>query len=198
MTPIPRLCVALFLLPVLIVGCSDGKAPAAEAALADCRKSVDTLQLENGRLLQQVSLSQSQTEALQSRLDNLAIQKNELARWSRQVAERFGPSVWFVGPDEKPLPYESIPNGTPRRLLGRLNALFEQSHLPRAVLKKIEGETAFIHIEEEQRLTQEMGSTGATAYLQALTYTLTSVASIKQVAFDFQAGDHATPGRYSR
>ncbi|MBI5896925.1 MAG: hypothetical protein HZB24_13295, partial [Desulfobacterales bacterium] len=44
----------------------------------------------------------------------------------------------------------------------------------------------------------EMGTTGATAYLQAVTYTLTSVPSIKSVAFDFEAGDHAMPGRYAR
>lgn len=198
MAPIPRAGVALVTLLLLTAGCGDGRAPADGAALAECRGRMDTLRSENDRLQAQISRAQSQKTDLQSRLDNLAVREAELSRWAQQVAGRFGPSVWFVGPDEKPLPYESIRGATAQRLIGRLNDLFEQSRLPRAILQKIEGDTAFVHIEDEQRLTQEMGSTGATAYLQAVTYTLTSVPAIRQVAFDFQAGDHALPGIYSR
>jgi hypothetical protein len=43
-----------------------------------------------------------------------------------------------------------------------------------------------------------MGTTGATAYIEAVTYTLTSLKNIHYVEFDFKEGDHAIPGRYSR
>jgi hypothetical protein len=198
MVRISRGGVVLTTLLLLAAGCNNGKAPASDAAFAECRQARDALRTQNDQLQEQISRVQSQAADLQSQIDNLAIKNNELAQWSRQVAERIGPSVWFVGPDEKPLPYQSIPGASPQLLLRRLNALFKQSHQPRATLQKIEGDTAFIHIEEQQRLTQEMGTTGATAYLQAVTYTLTSLPSIQYVAFDFQAGDHAMPGRYSR
>ncbi len=198
MVRIPRGCVVLTTLLLLAVGCNNDKAPASGAALAECRQERDALRAQNDQLEEQIARVQSKAEDLQSQIDNTTIKNNELAQWSRQVAERFGPSVWFVGPDEKPLPYQSIANASPQLLLHRLNELFKQSHQPRAILQKIEGDTAFIRIAEEQRLTQEMGSTGATAYLQAVTYTLTSIPSIQYVAFDFEAGDHAMPGRYSR
>jgi hypothetical protein len=198
MVPSPRGYVVLATLLFLAMGCNNGKAPTSDAALAECRQARDLLRAQNDRLEEQIADAQSKANALQSEIDSLAIKNNELAQWSRQVAERFGPSVWFVGPDEKPLPYQSIPNATPQLLLRRLNGLFKQTHQPRATLKKIEGDTAFIRIEEQRHLTQEMGTTGATAYLQAITYTLTSLPSIQYVAFDFEAGDHAMPGRYSR
>lgn len=198
MAPIPRKCVVLATLLLLALGCNNGKTPPLSAALAECQQGLDELRTENNRLQEQLSIHRSKTAELQSQIDNLTIKNRELAQWSQQVAERFGPSVWFVGPDEKPLPYKSIRNGSPQRLLGELNALFRQSNLPQVVLQKIEGDTAYIHIDDDQRLTQEMGTTGATAYIQAVTYTLTSVPSIKSVAFDFEAGDHALPGRYSR
>jgi hypothetical protein len=198
MVRIPSSSVVLVTLLLLATGCNNGKPPASEAALAECRQTRQALRTQNDQLQEQLSLVQSRTGDLQSEIDNLTIKNNELAQWSRQVAARFGPSVWFVGPDEKPLPHQSIPNASPQRLLRRLNELFKQSGLPRAVLQKIEGDTAFIRILEQQRLTQEMGTTGATAYLQAITYTLTSIPSIQYVALDFEAGDHAIPGRYSR
>jgi hypothetical protein len=198
MAPIPRGCVALVTLLLLAAGCNNGKAPADHAALTECRQDRDTLRADNHGLQEQLSRSQSKAAELQSQIDQLRIKNEELAQWSQQVAGRFGPSVWFLGPDEKPLPYQAVQGGSPQILLRRLNDLFKQSHLPEAILQKIEGDTAFVRIVDDQRLTQQMGTTGATAYLQAVTYTLTSVPSIQFVAFDFEAGDHAVPGRYAR
>jgi spore germination protein GerM len=79
-----------------------------------------------------------------------------------------------------------------------LNRMFKQSQLPQVILVQLNGDTAVVRISNEQQLTQQMGSTGATSYLQAVTYTLTSLPGIDYVEFDFQEGDHAAPGRYSR
>lgn len=59
-------------------------------------------------------------------------------------------------------------------------------------------DTLFVKIEQPQVLTQQMGSTGARAYLTLATFTLTEQTGIKYVTFDFQEGDHAAPGTYSR
>jgi alpha-beta hydrolase superfamily lysophospholipase len=47
-------------------------------------------------------------------------------------------------------------------------------------------------------LTQEMGSTGAWWYLAESTFTLTENDSINFINFQFEAGEHASPGIYSR
>ena len=59
-------------------------------------------------------------------------------------------------------------------------------------------DTLIVKIEQPQFLTQQMGSSGARAYLTLATFTLTEQTGIKYVTFDFHEGDHATPGTYSR
>ncbi|MFZ1983844.1 MAG: hypothetical protein WAU91_05475 [Desulfatitalea sp.] len=198
MVPIPRWCVALTTLLLLATGCNNGKVRQLSAELAENNKEIDALRAERSQLQEQCTRLQSEAVDLQSEVENLKVKNSELAEWSQQVAARFGPGIWFFGEDERPLPYKSIQNGSPQRLVRELNALFKQSKLPQAVLQKIEKDTAFIHIGDDWQLTQEMGTTGATAYLQAVTYTLTSVPTIDSVEFDFHAGDHAMPGRYTR
>ena len=198
MAPILRWCVALTTMVLLATGCNSGKVRQLSAELAEHNKEIDALRAERSRLQGQCARLQAETVNLQSEVENLKVKNSELAEWSQQVAERFGPSIWFFGEDEKPLPYKAIQNGSPQRLLRELNALFKQSKLPQAVLQKVEKNTAYIHIGDDWQLTQEMGTTGATAYLQAVTYTLTSVPTVDSVEFEFLAGDHAMPGRYTR
>ncbi len=121
-----------------------------------------------------------------------------MARWARQLVERFGPSVWYFGPEEKPLPHRLMGNATPQSLTRALNDMFRASDLPEITLVKIENHTAFVHISGNEKLTQAMGSAGAAGYIQAVTFTLCSLAEITSVDIDFKEGDHAVPGLYSR
>ncbi|WP_164110283.1 MULTISPECIES: hypothetical protein [Sphingobacterium] len=59
-------------------------------------------------------------------------------------------------------------------------------------------DTLIVKIEQSQFLTEQMGSAGARAYLALATFTLTEQTGIKYVTFDFQEGDHASPGTYNR
>jgi hypothetical protein len=63
---------------------------------------------------------------------------------------------------------------------------------------KHSGDTLFIKIVESTFLTQQMGTAGADAYLSVATYTLTESKNVNYVHFDFEEGDHAIPGTYSR
>lgn len=60
------------------------------------------------------------------------------------------------------------------------------------------GKTAVVEIEDATYLSEQMGSTGARAYLAEATYSLTEIKGIKAVDFRFKAGDHATPGILTR
>lgn len=59
-------------------------------------------------------------------------------------------------------------------------------------------DSVFVRIDSATYLTQQMGSTGARAYMAEVTYTLTEADHIQYVIFDFTEGDHAGPGVYTR
>lgn len=63
---------------------------------------------------------------------------------------------------------------------------------------RIAHDTIFIAIKNPEYLTQQMGSTGAFEFMITTTFTLTELRGIACVSFDFQEGDHASPGTYSR
>ena len=63
---------------------------------------------------------------------------------------------------------------------------------------KTSNDTIYLKIADATVLTQQMGTTGAMEYLAAAVYNLTELLGIKYVTFDFEEGDHAAPGTYTR
>lgn len=63
---------------------------------------------------------------------------------------------------------------------------------------RIGNDTLFIVIKESQYLTQQMGSSGAFEFMISTTFMLTDLSGIEYITYDFQEGDHASPGTYSR
>jgi hypothetical protein len=183
---------------VLNTGCAEDRARNLAVELEQSKDRIEMLNHERTVLKKQVSRLQSEYDELVSEYENLKVKEVHLSQWCRQMAESFGPGVWFIGTDERPLPQKSIPDATPALLVGELNVLFEKANLPQIFLVEIKAGTAYVRISHDAQLTQQMGSTGATSYLQAVTYTLTSLPDIAYVDFDFEEGDHAAPGLYSR
>jgi hypothetical protein len=68
----------------------------------------------------------------------------------------------------------------------------------RLVLIKTSGDTVYLKIPDAEHLTQQMGSTGSTLYMAQVVYNLTEIPGIKYVNLDFEEGDHASPGTYTR
>lgn len=62
----------------------------------------------------------------------------------------------------------------------------------------LSSDTLFLKISNAKYLTQQMGSTGAQAYLGELTYNLTEIPGVHYIDLQFAEGDHANPGTYSR
>ncbi|KAF0238873.1 MAG: hypothetical protein FD181_596 [Prolixibacteraceae bacterium] len=71
---------------------------------------------------------------------------------------------------------------------------------PRVQIKylKTSNDTAFISITDSEILTQQMGSAGAESFMVSTVYSFTELKGIKYVSFDFEFGDHASPGVYNR
>ena len=63
---------------------------------------------------------------------------------------------------------------------------------------KLVNDTVFVKIGNSEYLTQRMGSAGSTEYMITTTFTLTEINGVDFVKFDFDYGDHASPGTYSR
>jgi hypothetical protein len=190
----------LFILIVIQchVACNNTDQAATREQLRNARSTLQALQNENQDLKTAYQQLQNDHFALKAAYENLELQKNELADWAQKLAENFGPSIWYFGNNERPLPRRAMPGATPQHLIQELNALFETSHLPKVVLTHIDGTTAYVRVVDDFQLTHNMGTTGATSYIQVVTYTMTSVPAIHSVEFSFKEGDHALPGRYQR
>ena len=76
--------------------------------------------------------------------------------------------------------------------------LNEQNPNVQLEISKTSHDTLFIKIPNPTYLTQQMGSTGPTMFLSAAVYNLTEIPGIRYVNFDFEEGDHASPGTFSR
>lgn len=63
---------------------------------------------------------------------------------------------------------------------------------------KTSGDTLFVKIPEATYLTQQMGSSGPTMFFAEAVYNLTEIPGIHFVHFDFEEGDHASPGVFDR
>lgn len=181
-------------LPAAVAGCSQDQ---PDNRLRD----LQTLQAQNGRLnTENDSLRnrnhqlRDQLEQLRAGYENLKVQKEELQRWNRGLIKACGPSVWDVGMDEYPLPYKFYRKASLKQLVNELNHRMRTRKLPSIELEGVEGATAHVRIPQETLLTQQMGTTGAEAYLNAVAYTLCSLEEITCVDFEFHAGDHAMPG----
>ena len=63
---------------------------------------------------------------------------------------------------------------------------------------KVSGDTLYAKIPEATYLTQQMGSSGPTLFFAEAVYNLTEIPGIRFVNFDFEEGDHASPGVFDR
>lgn len=84
---------------------------------------------------------------------------------------------------------------TATALINDLNAAWENVKL---VLVKTSNDTLYVSIPDSEFLGQQMGSAGAQAYMASTTYNLTELKGIKYVNYNMQAGDHVSPGTFSR
>ena len=80
-------------------------------------------------------------------------------------------------------------------LVELINKNYPEIHLD---LLKVSHDTMYVKIPKSDKLTQQMGSTGAQNYMASATYTLTEFKNVKYVNFNMKEGDHAGPGVFSR
>jgi hypothetical protein len=79
-----------------------------------------------------------------------------------------------------------------------INYLNTQNPNVRLEFVRTSNDTLFVRIPEAMYLTQQMGSTGPTMFFAGAVYNLTEIPGITHVHFNFEEGDHASPGTLNR
>jgi hypothetical protein len=110
--------------------------------------------------------------------------------------------IWTVQPqgNEKdklkaPDSTEAVANYSSQQLIELLNQNFPDVQLS---FVKVSHDTIYVKIPNSEKVTSQLGDTGAEDYLASVTYTLTETKNIHFVNIDMKGGDHAEPGVYSR
>ena len=160
-----------------------------ETSLMAADKKIEKLKSLRDSLIQQI-------EKADAKYRNLYIQKNDTDEWIGAIVKRIGPCVWAIGLFEKPMPEEIVPAATPKELMAKLNKRFQSTNSPEAALVDVRDHIAFIKIVQGRKLAQEMGTFGASVYINSIVYTLYSIDDINCVNLNFEEGDHAFPGTY--
>ena len=115
--------------------------------------------------------------------------------WQSNLDDSTGKLVFMPA---LPIPPDSLQPGLVVTLLNKTNAENGFTNKIRLVFEKISGDTVYLKIPDATYLTQQMGSSGPRVFLSGLVYTLTGLDGINHVNLDFEEGDHAGPGTYSR
>lgn len=193
MTHKTMLLIAVFL---IVLGCQKNEIDGLKSDLVKLETSLAAADKKIGKLKSSNDHLKQQIEKAGSKYNNLYIQKKETDEWIGAIVKRIGPCIWAMGPFEKPLPEKILSKATPKELITGLNIRFQKTNSPEATLVDVKDHIAFVKIIEDEKLTQQMGTFGASAYINSIVYTLYSVDEINCVDLDFKAGDHAFPGTY--
>ncbi|MFO7983103.1 MAG: hypothetical protein R6V08_06590 [Desulfuromonadales bacterium] len=134
---------------------------------------------------------------LEARCNDLRRNHQQLKDWAKELAEGYGPGIWtWSARHDLPLYRKPADSATVRGILDELNLYFRRDGNPTLIYRKTEGRTVHLGVSDDMKLTAQMGSTGAAAYIQGVTYSLASLENIDCVYFDIQEGDHAGPGKH--
>jgi hypothetical protein len=110
---------------------------------------------------------------------------NELKLWRSDLNDSTGKLIMM---QDNLIVVDSL---TPTDIIGFINEQFPRVQL---AFERISNDTIFIRIPDAMFLTQQMGSSGPTMFFSAAVYNLTELPGIRWVSFDFEEGDHASPG----
>jgi len=84
---------------------------------------------------------------------------------------------------------------TPKKVIDEINSVWSEIILQ---FKKVSNDTIYVTIPDSYYLTERIGTSGASNYMAATTYSLTELKGIKYVHYDFEEGEHLSPGTMTR
>ena len=142
-----------------------------------------------------------QNDSLRTVIDSLhkAIELRERRSVAMLTDMRTG--LWRIDPHRESgrlIFTTEYPNASVYEIAKALNAAFHEDSVSEFRITGVREHTVSVKVLDATRLTQGLGSTGAQEYLAQVTFSLTSVPGILDVNFEFEEGDHASPGTFDR
>ena len=169
-----------------------------ESSLKEADEELESVKAENMRLTEEMGKLQEDVNTLERKNTILSGTCERLDAWSKKLADGYGPGIWYMDESTLPVFVKSMKSSDVNGIVQELNERFSRDHLPDVILKKVDDNTAYLGIDDDDLLTRRMGSHGARSYINAVTYSITSVKGIDCIWLDFEEGDHAAPGEYCR
>jgi len=188
----------VFLIIGCLAGCGDSELDKVRRELKAANETIRNVRLENEKLLKEILERQVEIERLKTDDTEKTEKLKELKKCSLKLADGYGPGIWDFDEYMCPVFLRSVKSGTLVDIIDELNKGYKKQGLPTLFLERIDQGVAYVGVSDEEILTQQMGSHGATSYIKSVTYSLASVAGIDCVFFTFKWGDHAIPGEYCR
>ncbi len=156
---------------------------------------------ENYALLQQIrQLEEGKRRCMrvESKVSSCKNQLQQVETWAEALAAGYGPGIWVSSDYLRPVYGRRPRQAKVEGVIEELNEQHRRYNNPLLVLKQVDGRTLVVGISNDLKLTTQMGSSGAQDYLQTAAYSLTSLNGVDCVKFEFEEGDHASPGRFCR
>ncbi|MBE7169015.1 MAG: hypothetical protein INR73_00400 [Williamsia sp.] len=83
----------------------------------------------------------------------------------------------------------------PQKIIDEINSVEASIFLQ---LEKVSHDTIYVSIPDSYYLTERIGTSGASNYMAYTTFSLTELKGIKYVHYDFEEGEHLSPGTMTR
>jgi len=123
-----------------------------------------------------------------SKPDSAAVIQDSHYFWSSELDQKNG----LVMKKEVPVNADSL---NAAYMINRLNEIYPEIRLD---FVKASSDSIYLKVAKSNYLTRQMGSSGAEAYLAAVTYNMSELKGVTYVDIRFKEGDHASPGTYTR
>jgi len=115
--------------------------------------------------------------------------------WQSSLNDSSGKLEWFP---MQPISEDSLQPKEVVALINKNNLESDYYNKVKLEFLKTSNDTVYLKIPDATYLTQQMGSSGPMMFLSSVVYTLTGLQGFNYINFEFEEGDHAGPGTYSR
>ena len=191
-------CSLMILFIMVPMACNDPELAKNRNELERKTAELKRLQVENQTLKQKNSQLEKAVQTLSIEKEMLVAKQSEWDQWSQKIIANHGAGIWYLDEFTLPVFVKPMPGATATDIIRELNLRYAKDQLPKLILKKLSDTSVTIGVDNVNFLTQQMGTSGATSYIQSAFFSITSIAGIDCVHFEFKEGDHAIPGKYCR
>ena len=187
-----------FFILILLFSCHNSELDDTRSRLEHAKAEIAALQKENEEI--NLKLKQMHEALYQSELEKELItnKRDDLKAWANQLKEGYGTGIWQAEETPYPVFIKSMASASLNEIIEELNKIYLENDLPEVILKKVDGTKVYLTFDDSNKLTQRMGTSGASSYLQEIFFTVFSVDGIECVDLEFAEGDHAFPGEYCK